>query len=61
MIRSLLLLAALCASSVVAAQRSGFEAMDANHDGRITAHEHAVAAERMFRMMDVDGDGRVTA
>jgi Ca2+-binding EF-hand superfamily protein len=39
---------------------STFEAMDADHDGRITAEEHAAAVQRMFTLMDADGDGRVT-
>ena len=32
-------------------------AMDTNHDGRITAAEHAVAAQAMFARMDANHDG----
>jgi len=32
-------------------------AMDTNHDGRITAAEHAAAAQAMFTRMDTDHDG----
>jgi len=32
-------------------------AMDTNHDGRITAAEHAAAAQAMFARMDADHDG----
>ena len=35
--------------------------MDANHDGVLTAPEHAAAAEAMFAKMDVDHDGKVTS
>lgn len=37
-----------------------FGKMDANHDRRITAGEHAAAARAMFRSMDADHDGKVT-
>ena len=37
-----------------------FTAMDANHNGSISAVEHAAAAARMFSTMDGDGDGRVS-
>ena len=35
--------------------------MDADHDGSVSATEHAAGAKRMFAMMDQDGDGIVTA
>lgn len=38
-----------------------FAKMDANHDRRITAAEHAKAARGMFLAMDADRDGKVTA
>ena len=34
--------------------------MDENHDGRITAAEHAAGARQMFLEMDADHDGTVT-
>lgn len=37
-----------------------FRKMDANNDGRVTAAEHAAAAQKMFAMMDADRDGAVT-
>lgn len=36
-------------------------AMDANHDGRLSADEHAAGAKTMFARMDADHDGQVTA
>lgn len=38
-----------------------FAQMDADHDGRISAHEHAAAAQAMFQRMDANHDGRVTS
>ena len=38
-----------------------FDGMDADHDGRISAAEHADAAARRFQTMDANADGRVTA
>lgn len=35
--------------------------MDTNHDGRISAEEHAAGAKGMFAKMDADQDGKVTA
>jgi Ca2+-binding EF-hand superfamily protein len=35
--------------------------MDTDHDGSISASEHAAGAKKMFAMMDKDGDGIVTA
>jgi len=35
--------------------------MDTNHDGTVSAEEHAAGAKKMFQMMDKDGDGIVTA
>ncbi len=34
--------------------------MDTNHDGVISADEHAVFAKSMFDKMDADHDGKVT-
>ena len=36
-------------------------AMDTNHDGRLSADEHAAGAKTMFARMDADHDGQVTA
>ena len=38
-----------------------FAQMDADHDGRISAQEHATAAQAMFQQMDANHDGRVTS
>jgi hypothetical protein len=35
--------------------------MDTNHDGRLSADEHAAGAKTMFAKMDADHDGKVTA
>jgi Ca2+-binding EF-hand superfamily protein len=35
--------------------------MDADHDGSVSATEHAAGAKKMFEKMDADGDGIVTA
>jgi Ca2+-binding EF-hand superfamily protein len=37
-----------------------FDQMDTNHDGKISAKEHADAAARMFKDMDANADGQVT-
>lgn len=37
-----------------------FATMDANHDGRISAREHAAAAQAMFARADANHDGVVT-
>jgi hypothetical protein len=37
-----------------------FDRMDTNHDGKISAKEHADAAARMFKDMDANADGQVT-
>jgi Ca2+-binding EF-hand superfamily protein len=34
--------------------------MDADHDGRVSASEHAAAARSMFAKADADHDGYVT-
>ena len=34
--------------------------MDADHDGRLSAEEHATGAKAMFAKMDADHDGKVT-
>lgn len=38
-----------------------FATMDANHDGKISAAEHAAGAKAMFEKMDANHDGKVTA
>jgi Ca2+-binding EF-hand superfamily protein len=62
-------LAALCLSSaaVLAADPKAkpalaeFDGVDANRDGRISAAEHAAAAQEDVRAMDANRDGTVTA
>ena len=61
MAKYLLPVAGVLAWSVGLAALSGFDAMDADQDGKITPREHATAAERMFKTMDADRDGKVTA
>lgn len=41
--------------------QSELQMMDADHDGSVSATEHAAGAKRMFATMDKDGDGIVTA
>ena len=36
-------------------------AIDSDHDGIVTAAEHAAGARAMFERMDADHDGKVTA
>jgi len=38
-----------------------FAAMDADHDGKVSASEHAAGAKAMFEKMDANRDGKVTA
>ena len=38
-----------------------FAQMDSNHDGRISAQEHAAGTQAMFVRMDANHDGKVTA
>ena len=38
-----------------------FAAMDADHDGKVSAAEHAAGAKAMFEKMDANHDGKVTA
>lgn len=57
---STLLLGCLAALPALAAGDM-FGKMDANHDGRLSAKEHAAGARAMFVAMDADHDGRVTA
>jgi Ca2+-binding EF-hand superfamily protein len=40
---------------------ASFEGMDLDHDGRISASEHAAATRRMFATMDRNADGKVSA
>lgn len=37
-----------------------FQSMDANHDGRVSAEEHASAARAMFKQLDADLDGSIS-
>jgi hypothetical protein len=53
--------AAASAQPVVAAAATEFNAMDTNHDGKVSRDEHAAAARRMFQQMDANHDGKVTA
>jgi Ca2+-binding EF-hand superfamily protein len=38
-----------------------FSMMDADHDGKVSAAEHAAGAKSMYAKMDANGDGKVTA
>lgn len=38
-----------------------FKAMDADHDGKVSAAEHSTGASEMFNNLDADKDGKVTA
>src|SRR6478672_8269679 len=38
-----------------------FQAMDSNHDGRISAQEHAAGAQAMFTRADANHDGAIDA
>lgn len=38
-----------------------FSMMDTNHDGKVSAAEHAAGAKAMFEKMDANHDGKVTA
>lgn len=38
-----------------------FTSMDADHDGKVSANEHAAGAKMMFGKMDANHDGKVTA
>ncbi|HKS56846.1 MAG TPA: hypothetical protein VJS12_16245 [Steroidobacteraceae bacterium] len=41
--------------------KAELQMMDTDHDGSVSATEHAAGAKKMFAMMDQDGDGIVTA
>lgn len=41
--------------------QAGLQMMDTDHDGSVSATEHAAGAKEMFEKMDADGDGIVTA
>jgi Ca2+-binding EF-hand superfamily protein len=58
---SLLSFLGLCALSAPLAAHDMFRTMDANHDGKITAAEHAAGAKMMFDKMDTNHDGKITA
>jgi Ca2+-binding EF-hand superfamily protein len=55
---------AFCGFAVPALAHGGgdveFHMMDTNHDGKISADEHAAGAQKMFDKMDADHDGKVT-
>ena len=38
-----------------------FASMDSDHDGKVSAAEHAAGAKMMFEKMDANHDGKVTA
>lgn len=59
---SISMLAAVACSGVALAKDADdkFRKMDANNDGRVTAQEHATAAQQMFTEMDTNRDGAVT-
>jgi len=40
--------------------QSELQMMDADHDGSVSATEHAAGAKRMFAMMDKDGNGEIS-
>ncbi|HEX6707588.1 MAG TPA: EF-hand domain-containing protein [Albitalea sp.] len=58
-------LGGLAAFAFAAGSKGGadaeFSMMDSNHDGKVSADEHAAGAKRMFDTMDADHDGKVTA
>jgi len=58
-------LTALAGMALAAGQKAGadaqFDMMDSNHDGKVSADEHAAGAKRMFDTMDANHDGKVTA
>lgn len=39
----------------------GLQMMDTDHDGHVSADEHAAGAKRMFAKLDADHDGNLTA
>ena len=57
----LLPLLGLVALAAPLAAHDMFKTMDANHDGKISAEEHAAGAKAMFDKMDADHDGKITA
>jgi|LNAP01.1.fsa_nt_gb Ca2+-binding EF-hand superfamily protein len=66
MIHTRLLALATCLLCPLAAQgaesiQDRFQGMDANHDGRVDAVEHAAAAQAMFKQLDADLDGAISA
>jgi Ca2+-binding EF-hand superfamily protein len=50
-----------CALAAPLAAHDMFRTMDTNHDGKVTATEHAAGAKAMFDKMDADHDGKITA
>lgn len=57
----LLLAAGAVAGDAQSSWDNEMQMMDANHDGKISAAEHAAGAKKMFQMMDTDKDGKVSA
>ena len=58
---SMLSFLGVCALSSPLAAHDMFRTMDTNHDGKVTAAEHAAGAKMMFDKMDTDHDGKITA
>ena len=58
-------LAGLASLALAAGSKGGadaeFSMMDTDHDGKVSADEHAAGAKRMFDTMDANHDGKVTA
>lgn len=54
-------LASTQAEAGAAQADASFEGMDLDHDGKISASEHAAATRRMFATMDRNADGKVSA
>lgn len=57
---SLALLAALACPAAAFAQHHDMSAMDPDHDGKVSAAEHAAAAQAMFEKADADRDGMLS-
>ena len=49
------------AMSAAWAHEDMFQAMDSNHDGRISLSEHGAAEKATFNRMDADHDGKLSA
>jgi Ca2+-binding EF-hand superfamily protein len=55
-------IALICPMGAFAAEsiQDRFQSMDTNHDGRVSAEEHAAAAKAMFKQLDADLDGSIS-